>query len=106
MKIIPAREEHIAEIVQQWKEFMNFHNELNPLHSRREDAQNSWEIFLRKSMGSELSQALVCIDEEKVVAFSLAHIKNCPPIFQHDKMGFISDMSVSQEYQAHAYGNL
>ena len=106
MNIIPAREEHIPEIVQQWKEFMDFHNELNPFHSRREDAHKSWEVFLRKSMESERSQALVCMDNDKIVAFSLAHVKDCPPIFRHDRMGFISDISVKQEYQRKGIGEM
>lgn len=104
MNIIPAREEHIAELVEQWKEFMDFHNELNLFHSRREDAHKSWEVFLRKSMESERSQALVCINQDEIVAFSLAHVKDCPPIFRYDKMGFISDMSVKQEYQRKGIG--
>ena len=55
-------------------------------------------------MDSELSQALVCIDNEKIVAFSLAHVKQSPPIFQHDKFGFISDIYVIQEYQRKGIG--
>ncbi len=106
MKIIPARPEHIAEIVQQWKGFMDFHNELNPFHSRREDAHKSWEIFLRKSMDSELSLALVCVDHDNVIAFSLAHVKTNPPILKHDNFGFISDFSVKPEHRRKGIGEL
>lgn len=104
MKIITAREEHVDEIVQQWKEFMDFHNELNPFHARREDAHINWETFLRKSMDSKLSLVLVCMDNDKMVGFSLAHVKASPPIFKHDRFGFISDFSVIQEYRRRGIG--
>ncbi len=106
MNIIPAKEEHIAELVEIWKEFMDFHNEFNPFHSRREDGHKNWEVFLRKSMESELGLVLVCIDEEKVVAYSISHVKDCPPVFQHDQMGFISDMSVNEEYRRKGIGEM
>lgn len=106
MNIIPAREEHIAELVEIWKGFMDFHNEFNPFHSRRGDGHKNWEVFLRKSMDSELGLVLVCTDDGKVVAYSISHVKDCPPIFQHDKMGFISDMSVNEEYRRKGIGEL
>ncbi len=104
MEIIKARVGDIDEIVKQWREFMDFHNELNPNHPRREDAHEIWKAFLISSMESDQSLVLVCLDHDKIVAFSLAHIKDSRPIFKHERYGFISDFSVKEQNRRNGIG--
>ncbi len=43
MEITEARENHIPEIVELWKEFMDFHRDIDPRFPMRKDAHTNWE---------------------------------------------------------------
>ena len=92
--IIKAQDGHVPGIVEIWKEFRDYHKELNPFHTRREGAHLSWEKFLKKMIESDDALVLVALSDDSVVGYSIARIQEYPPLFQHDKYGFISDMAV------------
>lgn len=99
IQIVTARETHIPEIVELWKELMDFHREGDPFYIRSHDGHHRFEKYVRESMESQNSQVLVALEGEKVVACSISNVAHYPPVFERTTYGFISDMVVKKDYR-------
>ena len=103
MEIALATDSHVPEIVELWKEFMDFHKEIDSNFSRSEDGHLSFENHLRDLMKSEDAHVLVALDKNSVVGYSLALIRN-NPVFERDTYGAIDIMAVTAEYRRKRIG--
>jgi ribosomal protein S18 acetylase RimI-like enzyme len=99
MKIVPATDLNVAEIVDIWKEFMDFHSDIDPFITRRDDGHKIFEKFVRENIESDDSLVLVATDSDNVIGFSLVFISNRPPVLKSEKYGFIDDMAVRSGYR-------
>ncbi|MBU7023845.1 MAG: GNAT family N-acetyltransferase [Theionarchaea archaeon] len=104
MDVVPAEPQHIREIVEIWKELMDFHERINPVFGRGENGHTYYQDHLRKMMDSDKAQLLVAVDQGKVVGYSLALILEIPPILTYSKRGFISDLAVKSGYRRKGIG--
>jgi len=104
VEIIEAKKAHIPEIIEIWKEFMDFHRDIDPFFARQENAHHRVKQYLLESIRSGKSQVLIALDGEKIAAYSLSRIAEYPPVFEHKIYGFISDIAVKQEYQRQEIG--
>jgi ribosomal protein S18 acetylase RimI-like enzyme len=104
MDIVPATESHVRGIVRLWIEMTDYHKNLDPFFTRREDGHVNYEKHLRQLMKSEDHQILVAVDHDEVVGFSLSMIARHPPVFRSDKYGLISDLAVKYGRQRKGVG--
>ncbi|MFO7889365.1 MAG: GNAT family N-acetyltransferase [bacterium] len=104
IEINEAKKIHIPEIIEIWKEFMDFHRDIDPFFARRENAHHKIKQYLRESVRSRKSQVLIALDGRQIAAYSLSRIAEYPPVFKHTDFGFISDMAVKHEYQRQGVG--
>ena len=84
MEIMQADDSHLSEIVELWKEFMDFHQDLDPYFARSDEAHVNFEKHVKELMASEEAQVLVGRDKDKAVAFSLSKIQKRPPAYVHE----------------------
>ena len=73
-----ASECDIPGIVEVWKDFIDYHRELNQFHTRREDAHVNWEAFLRKMMLDDDALVLAALVDGKVVGYTIGRLKDYP----------------------------
>jgi len=106
MEIKMADKSQVVGIVKIWIEFIDFHKEIDPFFTRRQDGHINFEKFVRYLLESEDSLVLVALDNEQVVGYSIAEIKEYPPAFLTEKHGFISDMAVKSDYRRKGAGQL
>ena len=104
MEIVTATESHIPEIVELWKEFMDFHKDIDPLWSRGKNGHTNWEKLLRGVMGSENALVLVALDKGHVVGYSISEKSKYPPYHEREIYGFIDDMAVKSNYRRKGIG--
>lgn len=104
MKIVPATDLNVAEIVEIWKEFMDFHSDLNPILKRRDDGHDFFEKFVREKIKSDDSLVLVATDSDSVIGFSLVFISKHPPVLKLERYGFIDDVAVRSGYRRMGVG--
>ena len=95
---------HINEIIELWKELMDFHKNIDTYWSRREDGHTKYEKFLREMLESEDAIVLVAVGNERIVGYSSSWIRRYPPTLEHDTYGEITDMAVTAEYQRKGIG--
>lgn len=104
ISIVEAKKAHLPEIIEIWKEFMDFHKDIDPFFARNKDAHHKVKQYLRKSIRSKKSKVLVALSEREVVAYSLSRIAEYPPVFEHTTFGYIADLAVKQEFQKQGIG--
>jgi ribosomal protein S18 acetylase RimI-like enzyme len=104
--IIPAEDSHVPEIVELWQEFIDFHKDIDPFCTRREDGHINFEEFVRSLIESENSHVLVALDDDSVVAYSICQVEKYPPVLRQEEYGFISDMAVKATHRRRGIGEL
>jgi ribosomal protein S18 acetylase RimI-like enzyme len=104
MKIVPAADSHVPEIVEIWKEFMDYHGDIDPFFKRRKDGHKNFEKFVRELIKSEESLILAALDVDKLLGYSISIISKYPPVFHYDKYGLIQDMAVRAEHRGSGVG--
>jgi len=87
MEITEATDNHIPEILEIWKEFMDFHKDIDPRFARSENGHLNFEKHLTDVIGSEDAQALVVLDKSHVVGYSIAETGKDPPVFERQNYG-------------------
>ena len=104
MRIIVATESLVPQIVEVWKEFMDYHKNIDPHLARREDGHVNFENYLRNLMKSEDAQLVVALDKDRVVGYCLALINKNPPVVKREIYGYISDIAVQSDYRRQGIG--
>ncbi|MFH1335479.1 MAG: GNAT family N-acetyltransferase [Candidatus Zixiibacteriota bacterium] len=104
MMIIPATESHVPEIVEIWKEFMDFHSDIDPYFARNEEGHSKFDEWVKELMKSDTALVLVALDQGQVVAYSLSQINKRPPLFKKVDYGYIYDLAVKSEYRRKGIG--
>ncbi len=104
MEIVEAKASHVPEITEIWKEFMDFHREIDSYYARSEGGHVNFGNYVRDLIKAEGSQVLVALEQGVVVAYSISQIAKRPPVFEHQDYGFISDVAVKSNHQRKGIG--
>lgn len=104
MEIILAKDNHVPEIVELWKELADYLKNLDLHWSRRQDGHLNFEKHVRDLLNDQDACILVVREKGKVVGFTIAQIGKYPPEFEWETYGSISDMIVTSGYRRKRIG--
>ena len=105
IKIIRAKEQHISDIGQLWQEFMRFHQDIDPIFTLRDGALPGFvKHHLRRFMKSKDGAALVALDGERTVGFSLSEIKGPMEGYKLDRFGYVDILAITTSYRRRDVG--
>ena len=104
VEITVAAETHVPEIIEVWKELMDFLKDVDPLWNRSKNGHNNWEKLLRGVMDSENALVLVALDKGHVAGYSISEISKYPPYHERELYGFIDDMAIRSAYRRKGIG--
>jgi ribosomal protein S18 acetylase RimI-like enzyme len=99
MDIVTAEEKHIPEIIELFKEFMDFHKNIDPRFPLSKYAPQEFEKHIQELMKSEDSRVLVALGKERIVGFMTARIAAYNPIWEREKYGAIDTLAVTASYR-------
>jgi ribosomal protein S18 acetylase RimI-like enzyme len=100
-KAIPA---DLPAIVELWKDFMDFHSNLDPFFSRSQDGHENFLNWVEKEMESDNAELFVAVSSGKILGYIKIELSNYPPVFEFKKYGMISDAAVATEYRRKGIG--
>lgn len=106
ISIIRAKREHVPQVVELWKDFMDFHADIDPFYTRRINAHVGYKKHLLKSVGSRTSQLFFALDGKQVVGYTFVEIVKQAPVFVNKYYGYISDMYTRPDYRRQGLGEL
>jgi GNAT superfamily N-acetyltransferase len=105
--IIEAEEKHIPDITRLWKEFIQFHVDIEPIWIPAEGAEDGQrEEQTKPLMASEKGLVLVALDGDEVIGYSLSEIKDPPPGSSRSEYGYIHHMAVTEKYRRTGVGEM
>lgn len=94
-----ATEQDIPQIIELWKEFIDFHKVRDPFFSRSKEGPENFGKFILENLGKGDAFVHVAETNGKVVAHILATIQSYPPAFEIKRYGLVNDLAVSSEYR-------
>lgn len=104
MEIVPARKEHVSSILEIWKEFMDFHGDIDPFLKRTPDGHIHFANYLEETMNSSDGLVLAALVEGDLAGYSLSRINRYPPVFRIVRYGYICDMAVKSGFRRKGIG--
>jgi GNAT superfamily N-acetyltransferase len=104
MRVIPAADSHLPEMVEIWKEFMDFHGDIDPFFKRRVDGHENFVRLVKDWIRAEDSHVLVALDGERVIGYSVSIVLRHPPVLETEKYGFIDDLAVRSTHRRRGAG--
>lgn len=101
-----ARQADVPQILELWKELMDFHAARDGHFVRAEDGHERYGEFIAECIDDR--QACVWVAEEKragkLVAHCLAMIAEYPPVFVQRRYGMIYDLAVTATHRRRGVG--
>jgi len=103
--IIEAEEKHIPEITRLWKEFIQFHIDIEPIWIPNEGAEDGQrEEQTKPLMASDKGLVLVALDGDEVIGYSISEIKDPPRGSTRLEYGYIHHVAVTENYRRTGVG--
>ena len=99
-----AQRTDIVDVVQLWKDLMDFHCRIDPLFTRSEDALDKFHDFISKQLDSDKAEIIVAEIAGKIIGYSFIEISKYSPVFERDEYGRISDVVVAEEHRRFGIG--
>jgi ribosomal protein S18 acetylase RimI-like enzyme len=105
IEIIEAKEKHIPDITRLWKEFLQFHVDIEPIWTPGEGAEDGQrEEQTKPLMASDKGLVLVALDGDEVIGYSISEIKDPPPGPIRPVYGYIHHVAVTEKYRRSGVG--
>ena len=105
LEIRQASTADLDEIVELWKEFMDFHRQRDPFFTRAVDGHRRFRSFVAENLESPDWAVLVSIEADRPVGYIMATVLEYPPVFEVKRHGFVQDIAVTEVARRHGVGS-
>ena len=99
MEIRKAQPSDLPRLTGLWLEFMEYHRRLDGDYELAEGAQEHWGDYAMSKFEDKSAQLFVAVDQEVVVAYAGAVVRDFPPVYTLKKYGLIEEIFVSGDYR-------
>ncbi|HAI10805.1 MAG TPA: hypothetical protein DCM28_03820 [Phycisphaerales bacterium] len=99
-----ARQSDVNSIVQLWREFMEYHAEIDPHFAITNHSDRHFIDYLGQLISSRMARVRVAVIDGQICGYITAKIETRPPIFVQKRHGMISDLAVSADCRRHGIG--
>jgi GNAT superfamily N-acetyltransferase len=96
MRIFRGDESHVYQIMELWKEFMEYHQRIDPHYDSVDDGHLRFGEYITERMARDDSLVLVAMDGEHLLGYCLSYIHHRPPVFTERSVGVLSDLAVKE----------
>ncbi len=97
MRIIRANTSHMGQIMEVWKEFMEYHQRIDPYYGTVEGGQIQFAAYIAEHMSRVDSLVLVAVEGDCLLGYCLCYVHRRPPVFTEQAIGIISDLAVKED---------
>ena len=104
MKIFRGDESHVHQIMEVWKEFMEYHQRIDPYYDTVEDGHLMFGQYIIERISRDDSLVLVAMEGEYLLGYCLSYIHQRPPVFSEKSVGIVSDLAVRKAHRNEGTG--
>ena len=104
MKIFRGDESHVDQIMEVWKEFMEYHQRIDPYYDTVEGGHLIFGDYIVERMARDDSLVLVAMGGDHLLGYCLSYIHQRPPPFIEKTVGIISDLAVRKTHRKEGVG--
>ena len=104
MLIRTANEKDLNGIVELWKEFMDFHSNLDAAFTRSEDGHEEFYKIAKEKISDPNWQLFVAESNNQIIGYCVAGIEKLPLVFLFHEYGYVEDIAVTQNYRNKGIG--
>ena len=104
MKIVRADSSHLDQIKEVWREFMEYHQRIDPYYGTVDGGDILFGDYISLRMGQDDSLVLVAVEGEQLLGYCLSYVQQRPPVFTEAAVGVISDLAVKAEQRGGGAG--
>jgi ribosomal protein S18 acetylase RimI-like enzyme len=97
-------QQDIPQIIELWKEFIDFHKARDPFFSRSEEGPENFGKYISDNLQKDNAAVYIAESSKKIVAYMLCIIQDYPPAFITKDYGLLSDLAVAAEYRRQGVG--
>jgi GNAT superfamily N-acetyltransferase len=101
IEIRKARKDDLGEIVELWKEFMDFHRDRDRFFTRSHDGHTRFRRYVGDNLRDPAWLVLVAIEADRPVGYLMATVLEYPPVFKIKRHGFVQDVAVTEVARRH-----
>ena len=99
-----ATESDVPDIVELWKESIDFAADIDPYYSRAKDGHKVFEEFIAGHLLFDTAFVAVAVDGDIVAGYCLGVQRERPPMVNERDYGVIYDMGVNTKYRRRGIG--
>ena len=96
LRVRAATSQDVPGVVEVWRNFMEFHRDLDPHHQRSDDGEVHIAAFVSAQLASDDARLWICEKDAAIVGYCLARMSQRPPVFKDRAYGEILDLAVEQ----------
>ena len=104
MEIRKAKVSNVAEIIELWKQLMDYHRKLDLFFTRSTNGHINFRKHLVECIESEDACVFIAVENEEILGYILGKIQEYPPVFETEKYAEIFDMYVKQDFRRQKIG--
>jgi GNAT superfamily N-acetyltransferase len=104
MRIRKAEGKDVPQVVELWKEMMDFHRGRDSFFSRADKGHEEFARYVLENLELPDRVVLIADDGGTVVGFCSAVVMEYPPVFRIKRFGFIQDMAVTDARRGEGIG--
>jgi len=104
LRIIRADATHMDQIMEVWKEFMEYHQRIDAYYGTVEGGQIKFGEYLTGRMSRTDSLVLVAVEGDRLHGYCLCYVQTRPPVFSERAIGILSDLAVREDSRGEGAG--
>jgi len=104
IEIREATERDIGDLIELWKEFMDFHRVRDSFFTRRKNGHEMWAVYMKPNIKGDRYLVLIASEDDRPVGYCVATVLSYPPVLRTIEYGFIQDMAVTASHRRMGVG--
>lgn len=104
INIRKATLDDVPQIIEIWKDFMDYHRPMDSFWTRTKDAHKKVTSYIRSNLSNKDYLIIVAEDGKRLIGYQIAQVMEHPPILERVRHCLINDIAIIEPYRRKGIG--
>jgi ribosomal protein S18 acetylase RimI-like enzyme len=105
VEIRKATQEDLDGIIDQWKDFMDYHITFDRFWTRSKLGHEKVHHFIRSILKNPDCQVLVATKNKRIIGYQISQIQEHPPVLQRTRYCLVNDIAIDKKFRGKGIGS-